>query len=101
MDIVEEYKHRMKTAPDDYLPGNEWDIVNELLRNPPDEIDTILEWIFVEHKGYIEPRVQAGLKFAERNPTKVWPALEHLISVVHQKIEKSVTELPSVDREVP
>jgi HEAT repeat protein len=80
MDVGEEYKNRMRNAPDDYLPGNEWDTVDELLANSPDGLDTILEWIFSEHKGYVEPRARAGERFLERNPTRGWLVLERLLS---------------------
>jgi hypothetical protein len=79
MSIVEEYAERMRTAPDDCKPGNEWDIVSELLTNPPDEFDAILEWIFTAHKGYVAPRAIAGLKFIERKPERGWAALGQLI----------------------
>ncbi len=79
MGTVEEYAERMRMAPDEDQPGNEWDIVSQLLTNPPDEFDAILEWIFTWHKGYVAPRVIAGLKFIERNPAQGWTALEQLI----------------------
>jgi hypothetical protein len=80
VNIVEVYKQKMQTAPVNGLPDNELDIIEELLENPPNEVDTILEWIFTEHKGYIEPRARAGLKFLEKNPTQGWLILERLIN---------------------
>jgi hypothetical protein len=80
MDIVEEYKNRMCKAPHEGLPGNEWEIVDELLANSPDGLDTILEWIFSEHRGYVEPRARAGERFLQRNPTRGWLVLERLLS---------------------
>jgi len=80
VDIIEVYKQKMQTIPDNGLPDNELAIVEELLENPFDEVDIILEWIFAEHKGYVEPRVQAGLKFLENNPARGWLILEMLIS---------------------
>jgi len=79
-DIVQEYIEGMKTAPDQQYPGNEWDIVNELLANPPSEFDAILLWIFEEHKGYVAPRVQAGLKFVERNPEEGIVIIKRLVN---------------------
>jgi len=70
----------MQTAPHEGLPGNEWDVVNDLLAHPPDDLDAILKWIFTEHVGYVEPRARAGLRFVERNPTEGLVVIEQLIS---------------------
>ena len=80
MNVVEKYKNRMRNAPDDGLAENELAIVDELLANLPDELDTILEWILTEHKGYVEPRARAGKCFLERNPARGWLVLECLLS---------------------
>ena len=61
------------------MPGNESDIVDELLENPPDKVDVTLEWIFSAHKGYVEPRARAGQRFLERNPEQGWFILEQLM----------------------
>jgi hypothetical protein len=79
MGIFDEYKRKMETAPDLGVPGNESDIVDELLISPPDKVDPILEWIFSAHKGYVEPRAQAGQRFLERNPKQGWLILERLM----------------------
>jgi hypothetical protein len=78
-DSLAEYKNRMQTAPDVGLPDNECDIVDDLLAQPPGEFDAILKWIFAEHKGYVEPRVRAGLRFLERNPAEGLTVIEQLI----------------------
>jgi hypothetical protein len=78
--IIEAYQQKMRMVPDNGLPDNELVIVDELLKSPPDEADTILEWIFAEHKGYIEARARAGLKFLEKNPMQGWFILETLIN---------------------
>lgn len=76
---VEEYINRMRTAPDTPKPGDEWDIVEELLSTEPNGFDAILEWIFAHHKGYIGPRARAGLKYLERNPIQGLTVVEHLV----------------------
>lgn len=74
-DGLAEYKHRMGNSPND----GELNIVDNLLAHPPDEFDAVLKWIFVEHKGYVEPRARAGLKFVQRNPVEGLTVIEQLI----------------------
>jgi hypothetical protein len=79
METIEEYKQRMRTASAHGMTGDEKDIVDELLANSPNELDTFLEWIFVEHKGDVAARAKAGLKLLERNPEKSKQAVERLL----------------------
>lgn len=79
MSIFEEYKQKIETAPVLGVPGNAADMVAELIANPSDKVDAILEWIFSEHKGYVEPRAKAGLRFLERNSEQGWLILEQLM----------------------
>jgi hypothetical protein len=112
---LEEYITKMKTAPDEQYPGNEWDIVYQILDTHPEEFDEILKWIFTKHQGYVHPRVLAGNTYVSRNPHQGFNLIEQLIksldpddrdtgvSVLEEtgNIEKYILAKPLLDDKYP
>jgi HEAT repeat protein len=60
-------------------PDATWSVIDRLLEEATDQRQTLMEWIFTQHQGYVDVRVRAGREVLSDNPEQGWHILEQLL----------------------